>query len=648
MQSMVTPLLWLVTVGATAGHCATLEQTHEAANAAGTMAAEIRQLAVAHDVPAAALVVVLEGQAAVVEAFGIADVDGRPADVDSVFRVASVSKVFTAMAAARLAVSDPAILRADLRVDRAWLRDAAPGREPVTLLQLLTHTGGFDDRAVGMFAANAESIRPLDAYLHEHMPRRTTAPGRGARYNNHGAGLAGLVVAQAFGGRFSDAVHALVLDPLGMDSTTFEEPLPPELARRQVRAFPCPDASCEPEPIAYRHTTPAGGLVTTPADMAHFMRGVLNRSSQLGAGAVDLLTTRHWGAHKEIAGMALALHEQPVSGHRGLVHSGGSAGFRSLLVLVPEMQSGIFVATSGGGSKFGSVVVDAFEQLLGGQSQAHDVTPLSSVQLDEYAGVYLMTRAARGSYERFPGYFLFSDRVGMDELGFLTRNEGSVVRQYGHVEGDLFGSTDGKGTLWFERDADDITAMHASAEFYGIRFPATYERLQWWQEPGFVNEALSFVLAIPVMLLLVWTPAVLAQWIMRRRGKSAQVSLIPAPRRSRAPFRSTAAWTAITLVVLATAANLLYGFGFIARFNGMASSAPELLALGLPSELQRLVAFAWVVGAVTVFLCASCAWSWIPRNGVGVLDRLLVSGTSLCAVVFVVVLVYFQMLPPVP
>ena len=177
--------------------------------------------------------------------------------------------------------------------------------------------------------------------------------------------------------------------------------------------------------------------------------------------------------------------------------------------------------------------------------------------------------------------------------------------------------------------------MHASAEFYGIRFPATYERLQWWQEPGFVNEALSFVLAVPVMLLLAWTPATLAQWIMRRRGKSA-------------PRRGTVAWIAVTLAVLATAANLLYGFGFIARFNGLAASAPELLALGLPSELQRLVAFAWVVGAVTVVLCASCAWSWIPRNGVGVLDRLLVSGTSLCAAVFVAVLVYFQMLPPVP
>jgi CubicO group peptidase (beta-lactamase class C family) len=168
-----------------------------------------------------------------------------PVTAETVVRIASVSKVFTAAAAARLVADGALSLDADLRGDRPWLAAVAPGPEPVTLRGLLSHTAGFDDRAVGMFAREADDVIPLGDYLRAHMPHRTSVPGRWARYSNQGAALAGLVVEETTGQPFDAAVAGLILEPLDMGSSSFAQPLPPELTDRLARAYRCSDEGCE-------------------------------------------------------------------------------------------------------------------------------------------------------------------------------------------------------------------------------------------------------------------------------------------------------------------------------------------------------------------------------------------------------------------
>jgi CubicO group peptidase (beta-lactamase class C family) len=605
------------------------------------LAKQIEAIADSAGVPGGAVVILRGSDAAFIHPLGTANSVGTPVTPASAFRIASVSKVFTAAAVARLAAEGRVGLDADLRPGRPWLEALAP-EGPVTLRQLLTHTSGFDDRAVGMFARDAADVSPLDEYLPAHMPRRTTEPGRWSRYSNYGVGLAGLVVAETTGRSFADAIDSLLLEPLGMASSSFAQPLPPELEPRLARAFPCPDAQCSPRPLDYRRVPPAGGLVTTATDMAIFLRALLSPDhGALGGAAVDLLTRRAWGHRPELPGIALALQEQDVVGHRALVHAGNSSGYTSLLVLVPETDAALFVVATGGSTRFGAEVLDMFARTLPPVDDTSSLSgaarPVPPGERDRYDGTYLSGRASKGSYESFPGLFLFAQRVGFDEDGYLVRVEGGELRRYGRLDGDLFESVDregpGRARLAFERDDGEIVALHGSAVFNGARFPASYERLSRAETPHFTNELLSWLVGLPVLAFVAWALLAAGRFVFRRDR--------------RGPRRSALARTGLVVAAGLILAILAFGFGFMAKFNAMAMDRPETLAYGLPDALSRLLWLPWVVAAGSAVLLGIVPIAWTRRDGVPVSDRWLLTFVTLCGVAFSALLVRFHLLPPV-
>jgi CubicO group peptidase (beta-lactamase class C family) len=596
------------------------------------VAARVRALADSMGVPGGAVVIRANGVESIVTIGTRNSSDAVTAE--TVFRIASVSKVFTAAAAARLAADGRLSLTADIRTERQWLERLAPGAEPVTMAGLLTHTAGFDDRIVGMFARSVTEVTSLAEYVQTAMPRRTSAPGREVRYSNHGAALAGLVVAQAVGAPFDEAVATLVLHPLGMTSTSFAQPLPPDLLARLAIAYDCSDTGCAPLPLDYRHAPPAGGLVTTPADMRRFMRGILDGGEgTIGQEAVRLLTTGTWSAHPDVPGMALALQEQDIAGYRGLVHAGRSSGYTSLLAIVPEASAGLFVVTTGGSSRFGAAVLDEFAEGLGipDAEAASMPGPIAADDLEEYRGTYLLGRAARGSYESFPGHFLFQHTIGADDDGYLTRWESGERRRYGRVAGDRFASVDGVGTMVFERNGSGrIDAVHAAETFNGARFPATYRRLRGVMVPSVLNEVMSWAIGLPIIAAMVWVlSAVVTMW--RRRAR---------------PMRSGLAWVGVSLSAAAVGVTCFFGFGFLARFNAIAMRDPVQLAYGLPENLATLLWLPWAIGACTVLLLMVGIASWRRRSEVRRIDRLLITVTGICQTVFVAMLIHFSFLPP--
>jgi CubicO group peptidase (beta-lactamase class C family) len=609
----------------------------------GRMAERVQSSADSAQVPGGAVVVVEEGSVVLLKTFGVADASGRPVDAETVFRVASVSKVFTAAAVAQLVTEGRATLEADLRDSLPWLREVASGPEPVTLRQLLTHTSGFDDRFVGMFASKAEEVRPLGEYLADRMPPRTTRPGRWTRYNNHGVAVAGLVVEEVSGMSFAEAVSTLVLEPTGMHSSSFAQPIPKALQDRMARAYRCPPGDCDPLPLDYRHTSPAGALVTTASDMGRFMTALVGSGNGLEPQTQDLLLRRHWGHREQLAGMALAFQEQVLGAHRGLVHAGNSSGYSSLIAVVPAAQSALFVVTTGGSTGFGAEVLQSFTELVLPDSEptlAVDLespSPLSPSQAEEYIGSYLLARAPRVSYESFPARFLFSKELRLDEEGFLLRVEGGAPRRYGRLEGDLFAGTDGVGHLAFERDeSGKVVAMHAADVFFGIRFPGSFEKLSWWQSPGFINELLSWTVGVLVLALLAWTlvAGVGAGLRLLRRGKDDT-----SPPRRHGPV----AITGLFLALLDSGFIVTFGFGFMARFNALAFRAPEQLAYGLPEQLERLLWLPWAVVAASTALVVCTLLVWKLHRGTA-MDRLVLMVVAVCSILFVAQLGYFNLL----
>ncbi|MEZ5465308.1 MAG: serine hydrolase domain-containing protein [Lysobacteraceae bacterium] len=594
------------------------------------IASDLQQAAATANVPGAAVVLLRPDQPPLFVAMGAADAKGRVIDEDTVFRVGSVSKVITAATVAQLVQQGRLDLDEDLRPRADWI-NAAAGSQPLTLRQLLTHSSGLDDYAVGMFARDASELRPLGDYLATRLPARSTAPDRWTRYSNHGAALAGWVGSAAHGRDFAETVRERLLAPLGMDDSGFEQPIPAARLQRMARAFPCADRQCDPRPIDYRHTAPAGGFVTTPADMQRFMQAVLEPDTPDFAATAELLTRRSWGHRDELPGLALALQEQSIGGWRGLVHAGVSSGYTALIALVPETGTALFVVSTGGSSSFGRSVLQLFESLQPSNAKpSPTVVPVPAEERAVYAGSYLLGRASRSSVESFPGLFLFGQRFDVDDDGWLLRREGGEVVRYGRIEGDLFGMRDGDGRLAFERDRDGrIVAAHAADEFFGARYPASWIRLHDWESPAMVNELMSFAVGLPLLALLLWALLTAVGAIRRRLRRRRATRAIP--------------WLAMLVATGSTVVMLLLAFGFFARFNAMAMRDPQALAYGLPESLAIWQHLAWPSVLLALLSVLFALRSWM--QGQRWLDRIVLSLVAICGVGFAFFLQHFHALP---
>lgn len=166
--------------------------------------------------PGAALLVVRDGTALVRKGYGLADVEhATPVTPTTRFRLASVSKQFTAAAIVLLAQDGALSLDDPLR---KWLPSLPPATGAITLHHLLTHTSGLIDyedvmpEMIDGQLADADVLRLL-----ESQDRLYFAPGSDYRYSNSAYVLLGLVVAKASGRDFPAFLRERIFLPLGMD-----------------------------------------------------------------------------------------------------------------------------------------------------------------------------------------------------------------------------------------------------------------------------------------------------------------------------------------------------------------------------------------------------------------------------------------------
>ena len=155
--------------------------------------------------------------------YGIA-APGRAADADTLFHEQSISKTLVWLALMQLVqegkvgLDDPinAHLPPDLRVPDAGYS------APITIRNLMSHTPGFEDSALGhLFVDRPDRLSPLEAYLASHRVRRVRPAGQTVVYSNYGGALGGAIVAQVSSLAWEDYAEQKILRPLGMRQATF-------------------------------------------------------------------------------------------------------------------------------------------------------------------------------------------------------------------------------------------------------------------------------------------------------------------------------------------------------------------------------------------------------------------------------------------
>lgn len=234
----------------------------EAEDVDAFVAARMRE----QSVPGLSIAVVREGKVVLAKGYGLANVEtNAPATADTVYRLASLTKQFTA-AAVMLLVQDGKV-GLDDRVSRYLDPSPAAWRE-ITIRQLLTHTSGIKDHLNAMNAATCHGTTPEEIVAHVGEMPLDFAPGTAASYTNTGYLVLGMVVRKASGKPFDEFLAERVFRPLGMTSTrrnSLDEIVPNRAAGyvlRDGRLRNSPYA----EPTLYDNAD--DGLVSSVADMA--------------------------------------------------------------------------------------------------------------------------------------------------------------------------------------------------------------------------------------------------------------------------------------------------------------------------------------------------------------------------------------------
>ncbi len=182
-------------------------------------------------------------------------------------------------------------------------------------------------------------------------------------YSNYGAALAAHIVEQVAGVPLAQYVEDNIYAPLGMEHSTFHQPLPEDLADNVATGYRYVDGQFRAG--AFEFIDEAGSMSSTASDMARFMLAHL-QGGQL-EGAVILreetsgrMLNQLFTHHPYLDGMAHGFIEGTVNGRRILAHGGGTMLFNTDLYLLPEEEVGVFVGHSGGNHLVHNEVFQAF------------------------------------------------------------------------------------------------------------------------------------------------------------------------------------------------------------------------------------------------------------------------------------------------
>jgi CubicO group peptidase (beta-lactamase class C family) len=309
-----------------------------------------------HEVPGVGIAVVNDYRLDWADGFGVARAgDDKRVTAETRFQAASISKPVAALAVMRTVELQKLTLDEDVNQRlTSWHIPSSPlmkGR-PVTLRKLLSHSAGLTVHGFGGYATD-ESMPTLVQVLSGSPPANSAPvkllvkPGYMFKYSGGGYSVMQQLLIDVTGVPFPDYVRQMVLDPLEMTHSTYEQPLPAKLAEMAATGH---RANQQPIPGGW-HVYPemaAAGLWTTPSDLARVVVDVAKTASGragkvLSPGMVAEMLKVQSG-DSVTYGLGLRVRGQDRSFSFG--HGGSNEGFRCLLIGLPATGQGAVIMTN--------------------------------------------------------------------------------------------------------------------------------------------------------------------------------------------------------------------------------------------------------------------------------------------------------------
>jgi D-alanyl-D-alanine carboxypeptidase len=334
-----------------------------------------------------------------VSTYGYADVAAkRPVMPETLFEIGSITKSFTSLAVLQLWEEGRLDLHEPVTRYLPWFQIQSE-YEPITLHHLMSHTAGIVRGAVFLGDPRYEvwTLRETEA---------TAPPGTYYHYSNAGYKTLGVVIEEIGGQPFGDIIQARLLDPLEMAAT---DPIITNETRKRLavgyEAFYDDRPPAPGRPFAtgtwLEYVAADGSIASTPADMAAFVRMLINRGQGplgriVSEESFDLMTRQVIAAREErrdcFYGYGLEIHES--DGCTYIAHGGGMVGYYSWMLADMSNGLGVVVLMNGPGDGSDEEIADFALKLL--RAALHDqelptvplIGPTRVKNAAEYAGTY--------------------------------------------------------------------------------------------------------------------------------------------------------------------------------------------------------------------------------------------------------------------
>jgi len=587
----------------------------------------------AHHVPGAVVTVVVDGERFFTKGYGYADLEERtPVDAErTLFRPGSISKLFTWTAVMQLVEEGALSLDTDVNeyLDLA-IPDTFP--EPVTVNHLVTHTPGFEDVKAGLFFLDEEKLISLEDYVKGYRPARVFPPGEVAAYSNYGTALAGYIVQRVSGMPFEAYVEERIFAPLGMERSTFRQPLPAELAEDMARGYGFSQGGFIAGEFELISGSPAGAMSTPGADMAAFMIAYLQGGAYGSQRILEAATVQEMHAAQYVPdprthGFGYGFFRNRMNEPLIVSHEGDTMLFHSGCYLLPEEGDGLFVSyNSADGSQARVELLESFLDRYYPAPPPESITPPAdfSSRLDAYTGQY---HPARHNFTTAEKILLLFQPVTISEgpEGNLTVNLFGTPDQYVEVEPRLLREVRGEDRVVVDFDDQGRVTRAIPASV----IPYTLFRAPWYATMTF-----TLVLLIGGLVLYLFT---LAGWAVAFFTTRAH------DRDALPPLLARVARWVVTAFVLVT---VVFFISFLSIMGNVdpACGVPDVF-FGEAQGLSLVTALTYVVAALGAGMVGMSVLAWVQRYW-GWFSRVWYTFLTLVAMGWVWFLAYWNLLGP--
>ncbi len=301
--------------------------------------------------PAISIALIDDQKTVWAKGFGYQDPNKKVmATADTVYRVGSVSKLFTDLAVMQLV--ERGVLDLDERITKYLpnFKPVDPFGKPITLRQLMAHRSGLvrESPEGHYFDPEERSLTRMVSSL--NRTELLHEPGSKMQYSNAGISVVGAVLEETQKQPFARYLSKSLLAQLGMKHSSFEpEPgLVKDLAKATMWTYHGRDF---PAPTFELGEAPAGSMYSTVLDLGKFVSVLLAQGKAPGGIIIKPETLEkmwqvQFAKEGEKTGFGLGFNISQFEGHRRVGHNGAIYGFATELAILPEDKIGVVVAIS--------------------------------------------------------------------------------------------------------------------------------------------------------------------------------------------------------------------------------------------------------------------------------------------------------------